>query len=183
MQALALQHRNILEATEALPIIGDGDTGFGNALSVKRTVQGFANAGFAGILIEDQVRTLLSCQCVLCSVSSIQYHGLHPENYVSSIVIFDMSGNGDRVCMPAQCQMSWTMQAAPKSCGHVRGKKVVSRGEAVARIRAAVDARDESGSNIVVVARTDARQADSLDVSGRCLWILPPPASRHHGLS
>jgi len=38
-----------------LPIIGDGDTGFGNALSVKRTVHGFANAGFAGILIEDQV--------------------------------------------------------------------------------------------------------------------------------
>ena len=56
------------------------------------------------------------------------------------------------------------MQAAPKSCGHVRGKRVVSRGEAVARIRAAVDARDESGSNIVIVARTDARQAESLDV-------------------
>lgn len=32
-------------------------------------------------------------------------------------------------------------QVAPKSCGHVRGKKVVSRDEAVARIRAAVDAR------------------------------------------
>ena len=45
-----------MEATEALPIIGDGDTGFGNALSVKRTVHGFANAGFAGILIEDQVK-------------------------------------------------------------------------------------------------------------------------------
>lgn len=57
------------------------------------------------------------------------------------------------------------MQAAPKSCGHVRGKRVVSRGEAVARIRAAVDAREESGSNIVIVARTDARQAESLDVS------------------
>ena len=55
MQGMPLQCRNILEATKALPIIGDGDTGFGNALSVKRTVQGFANAGFAGILIEDQV--------------------------------------------------------------------------------------------------------------------------------
>ena len=49
------QCRNILEAAESLPIIGDGDTGFGNALSVKRTVHGFASAGFAGILIEDQV--------------------------------------------------------------------------------------------------------------------------------
>ena len=44
-----------MEATRALPVIGDGDTGFGNALSVKRTVHGFAQAGFAGILIEDQV--------------------------------------------------------------------------------------------------------------------------------
>ena len=55
IQRPTLQCRNILEATEALPIIGDGDTGFGNALSVKRTVHGFANAGFAGILMEDQV--------------------------------------------------------------------------------------------------------------------------------
>ena len=57
------------------------------------------------------------------------------------------------------------LQAAPKSCGHVRGKRVVSRGEAVARIRAAADARDESKADIVLVARTDARQAESLEVS------------------
>ena len=47
--------RSINEATRAIPIIGDGDTGYGNALNVKRTVRGFAAAGFAGILIEDQV--------------------------------------------------------------------------------------------------------------------------------
>jgi hypothetical protein len=38
-----------------MPIIGDGDTGYGNALNVRRTVRGYAAAGFAGILIEDQV--------------------------------------------------------------------------------------------------------------------------------
>jgi len=32
-------------------------------------------------------------------------------------------------------------QIMPKSCGHVRGKKVASREEAVSRIKAAVDAR------------------------------------------
>jgi hypothetical protein len=32
-------------------------------------------------------------------------------------------------------------QVSPKSCGHVRGKRVVSREEAVSRIRAAADAR------------------------------------------
>lgn len=46
---------------------------------------------------------------------------------------------------------------APKSCGHVRDKQVVARGEAVARIRAAVDAREE-GADILIAARTDARQ-------------------------
>jgi isocitrate lyase len=35
-------------------VIGDGDTGYGNAVNVKRTVAGYAAAGFAGILIEDQ---------------------------------------------------------------------------------------------------------------------------------
>lgn len=99
--------RCIHEATKRMPIIGDGDTGYGNALNIKRTVRGYAAAGFAGILIEDQV--------------------------------------------------------APKSCGHVKGKKVVTREEAVSRIRAAVDARNE-GADILIVARTDARQAISLEV-------------------
>lgn len=38
-----------------MPVIGDGDTGYGNALNVKRTVRGYASAGFAGILLEDQL--------------------------------------------------------------------------------------------------------------------------------
>lgn len=48
------QGRNICR-TVSIPVIGDGDTGFGNALNVKRTVQGYADAGFACIMIEDQV--------------------------------------------------------------------------------------------------------------------------------
>src|SRR6187549_1864441 len=39
----------------SIPMIGDGDTGFGSAQNVKRTVQGYARAGFACIMIEDQV--------------------------------------------------------------------------------------------------------------------------------
>ena len=54
---------------------------------------------------------------------------------------------------------------SPKACGHTRGRKVVSREEAVMRIKAAVDARKESGSDIVIVARTDSRQALSFDES------------------
>ncbi|KAH7282181.1 hypothetical protein KP509_35G017100 [Ceratopteris richardii] len=95
----------------SIPVIGDGDNGYGNALNVKRTVRGYINAGFAGILLEDQV--------------------------------------------------------SPKACGHTRGRKVVSREEAVMRIKAAVDARKESLSDIIIVGRTDARQAISLE---EALW-------------
>lgn len=94
----------------AIPVIGDGDTGYGNAVSAKRTVRGYARAGFACVMIEDQL--------------------------------------------------------APKRCGHTRGKAVVPRGEALARVRAAIDARDESraaGHDILVMARTDARASDGLE--------------------
>ena len=90
----------------SIPVIGDADTGYGNALNVKRTIAGYADAGFAAAMIEDQL--------------------------------------------------------APKRCGHTRGKDVVSRGEALARIRAAVDARDE-GAGILILARTDAAAVHGLD--------------------
>jgi 2-methylisocitrate lyase-like PEP mutase family enzyme len=48
------QGRAICAAT-SLPVIGDGDTGYGNAVNTKRTVRGYAQAGFACIMIEDQV--------------------------------------------------------------------------------------------------------------------------------
>jgi 2-methylisocitrate lyase-like PEP mutase family enzyme len=103
------QGRNIC-ASVAIPVIGDADTGYGNAVNVRRTVAGYAQAGVACAMIEDQL--------------------------------------------------------APKRCGHTRGKQVVARGEALARIRAAVDAR-EAGSGILVMARTDARFSHGLD---EALW-------------
>ena len=99
------QGRNIC-STVSIPIFGDGDTGYGNAVNVRRTVQGYAQAGFACIMIEDQV--------------------------------------------------------SPKRCGHTRGKQTVSRGEAFARIQAAVDARNE-GADILIMARTDANATMGLE--------------------
>ena len=40
---------------EPIPCIADGDTGYGNAINVKRTVFGYARAGMAGIMMEDQI--------------------------------------------------------------------------------------------------------------------------------
>lgn len=108
---LADQAQNICRAV-SIPLIGDGDTGFGSAQNVKRTVAGYARAGFAAIMLEDQV--------------------------------------------------------APKRCGHTEGKSVVSRDEALTRIRAAVDARNE-GADILIMARTDARAVVDLDEAiARC---------------
>jgi 2-methylisocitrate lyase-like PEP mutase family enzyme len=103
------QGRNICDAVD-IPVIGDGDTGYGNAVNVQRTVRGYAQAGFACVMIEDQV--------------------------------------------------------APKKCGHTRGKQVVGRDEAFARVRAAVDARDSlqgGGADILIMARTDANATDGMD--------------------
>lgn len=98
--------RDICAAT-SLPVLADGDTGYGNAMNVRRTVAGYARAGAAAIMIEDQL--------------------------------------------------------APKRCGHTKGKLVVERAEAVDRIRAADDARRDAGSDILIIARTDARHGHGLD--------------------
>jgi 2-methylisocitrate lyase-like PEP mutase family enzyme len=46
---------NACNAAPGLLVIGDGDTGYGNAINVKRTVLEYARAGAAGIMLEDQV--------------------------------------------------------------------------------------------------------------------------------
>jgi len=102
------QVRNVCAAVPGLPVIADGDTGYGNAMNVRRTVVEYARAGAAGISIEDQL---------------------------------------------------W-----PKKCGHYSGRRVVISGEeARTKIRAAVEAREEAGVDIVIMARTDARSAVDFD--------------------
>jgi 2-methylisocitrate lyase-like PEP mutase family enzyme len=48
------QARNICDAI-SIPVLADGDTGYGNAMNVRRTVAGFAKAGCAAVMIEDQL--------------------------------------------------------------------------------------------------------------------------------
>ena len=52
-------------------------------------------------------------------------------------------------------------QVFPKRCGHMEGKEVVETAEAVARIRACVEARESPAFK--VMARTDARATHDLD--------------------
>jgi 2-methylisocitrate lyase-like PEP mutase family enzyme len=47
--------RNCAGAAGKIPLIADGDTGYGNALNVQRTVVEYGRAGAAAVMIEDQV--------------------------------------------------------------------------------------------------------------------------------
>jgi 2-methylisocitrate lyase-like PEP mutase family enzyme len=46
--------KQICDATD-IPVIGDGDTGYGNALNAIRTEREFEAAGAACVFLEDQV--------------------------------------------------------------------------------------------------------------------------------
>lgn len=52
-------------------------------------------------------------------------------------------------------------QEWPKRCGHFKGKRVISMQEHAEKIRAAVEARGDSG--LVIIGRTDARASLGLD--------------------
>jgi len=116
------QQQQQQQPIQAIPCIADGDTGYGNAVNVKRTIYGYAQTGMAGVMIEDQV--------------------------------------------------------APKRCGHVKGKSVVPFAEAVQRVRAAADARDEYTQHFgiagpLILARTDALKTDGFEAAiERCLAFL-----------
>jgi len=67
-------------------------------------------------------------------------------------------------------------QVQPKRCGHVAGKAVIGFDEAVMRVKAACDARDEyeemygEGTGPLVLARTDSLKTDGFeDAIARCL--------------
>jgi 2-methylisocitrate lyase-like PEP mutase family enzyme len=56
-------------------------------------------------------------------------------------------------------------QVAPKRCGHLSGKRVISAEKMVRKIEAAVNAR--SSPDLFLVARTDAREPEGLDAALR----------------
>src|SRR6202007_3260566 len=47
-------HARNLAAAVSIPLIADADTGYGNALGVRRTVQAYEAAGVAALHIADQ---------------------------------------------------------------------------------------------------------------------------------
>lgn len=56
-------------------------------------------------------------------------------------------------------------QVFPKRCGHFEGKQIVPETDAVNKIRAAVEARGDSG--VMIIARTDAIAVEGFDAAMR----------------
>ena len=54
-------------------------------------------------------------------------------------------------------------QVAPKRCGHFSGKEVISTEEAVSKIKAAVDARQDA--DLLIMARTDAAASHGFEAA------------------
>ena len=54
-------------------------------------------------------------------------------------------------------------QSFPKRCGHLDGKRLISCGEMVGKVKAALDAR-QSGETLII-ARTDARAVEGLEAA------------------
>lgn len=98
--------REVVDAVN-VPVIADADTGYGNALNVRRTVREFDRLGVAALHLEDQV--------------------------------------------------------TPKRCGHYDNKQLISVGEMVGKVRAAVDARGDS--DLLLIVRTDAIAVEGLDAA------------------
>jgi methylisocitrate lyase len=71
-------------------------------------------------------------------------------------------------------------QVGAKRCGHRPNKEIVTKGEMVDRIKAAVDARTDE--NFVIMARTDALAVEGLDAPSSAPWPAwkpaPTPSSR-----
>ncbi len=56
-------------------------------------------------------------------------------------------------------------QISPKRCGQLSGVRLVDRDEGVLRLKAAVEARADTGSDIVLIGRTDALQPEGLSAA------------------
>ncbi len=54
-------------------------------------------------------------------------------------------------------------QTMPKRCGHLQGKSLVSKGEMVGKLKAALDARPHDG--VLIIARTDAIAVEGFEAA------------------
>ena len=105
----------------------------------------------------------------LATMTEMQLNARYIANAVSVPVIADADNGYGNAINVMRCVREYIQtgvagihiedQVAPKRCGHVAGREVISLAEAVGKYRAADAARRELDPDFVVIARSDARGA------------------------
>ncbi len=127
-------------------------TGFGTAASVL----GRPDIGLLGLSeMADNARRIAAAVDVPVVADADTGYG-NPINVIHTVRTFEQAGVS---------AIHIEDQVAPKRCGHMEGKEVVPIDEFVAKIRAAVDARQSD--DFLIIARTDARAPLGLDETRR----------------
>jgi 2-methylisocitrate lyase-like PEP mutase family enzyme len=101
----------------------------------------------------DQLRSTASVTSLPVIADADTGYG-NPINAQRTLLGFHQAG---AACVMIEDQI-W-----PKRCGHTSGKRVVDRREAVARVRACAEIRDERGLDVLIMARTDAGASEGFD--------------------
>jgi 2-methylisocitrate lyase-like PEP mutase family enzyme len=127
------------------------DTVFLSGYCVSGTLLGVPDFGYLtqGEMAEVARRVCAAVPETMVVVDADTGYG-NPLNTIRTVELWEQAG---------ATGMFIEDQVWPKKCGHMAGKAVVPRDEWLAKLRAAVDARE----SIFVTARTDARAAVSLD--------------------
>jgi 2,3-dimethylmalate lyase len=125
-------------------------TGFGTSASLLgRPDVGLANQGE----MVDNIRRIVQASSVPIIADADTGYG-NAMNVIRTVQMWEQAGASG---------FHLEDQVTPKKCGHMNNKQVISVGEAVGKIRAAVAARFDP--NTVIIARTDARAVEGLDAA------------------
>jgi 2-methylisocitrate lyase-like PEP mutase family enzyme len=107
-----------IAAAVAIPVIGDGDTGYGNAMNVKRTVRGYARR-LTCAMIEDQVA---------------------PKRCVHAWQTGGVARRGARACAPRSARGTAAPKAATSVMARTDARATHDLDEAIGRERAFAEA-------------------------------------------
>ncbi len=93
-------------------------------------------------------------------VEKVGFEAMFQTGYGTSATLFGMPDYGF-IGSTETVDNARRICRAPKRCGHMQGKEVVTKEEYTEKLQAALDAR--SDKNFIIVARTDARATEGLD--------------------
>lgn len=125
---------------------------FTSGFGLSASLLGLPDLGFlTATEMLNQVRNIIKSVdiSVICDIDTGYGNVLNVQRTVEDIVNFGAAG----IILEDQ---EW-----PKKCGHFEGKKVIETEEMAKKIKAAVEARNNS--DLVIIGRTDARAIYGLD--------------------